>query len=101
MSTDSFYRDDDGAFVVCPYCREPLTVELEMRRLAEYRHDTYERTPVPCRVCALDLTRDFAIQEWHIEGRSRVGCRHCGGSILAEAHYCHHCQRWQDVPFVR
>jgi hypothetical protein len=101
MPTDSFYRDEEGSFVVCPYCCEPLTVELELRRLAEYRRDPYERTPVASPVCALDLTRDAAIEEWHIEGRSRVACRHCGGSILAKAAYCHHCERWQQAPFVR
>jgi hypothetical protein len=101
MPTDSLYQDDDGSFVVCPYCCEPLTVELEMRRLAEYHRDPYERTPVACRVCALDLTADAPMELRHIEGRSRAACRHCGGSILAEAFYCHHCRRWQQAPFVR
>jgi uncharacterized CHY-type Zn-finger protein len=101
MPTDSLYRDEYGAFVVCPYCSEPLTVELEMRRLAEYRRHPDERTPVACRVCELDLTRDGAMEEFDIESRSRVACRHCGASILANAYYCHHCRRWQDEPFVR
>jgi hypothetical protein len=101
MSTDSLYQCDDGSFVVCPYCYEPLSVEVEERRLAEYRRDPYERTPVVCRVCALDITRDSPLEERRIEGRSRGQCRHCGGSIIATAPYCHHCKRWQKVPFVR
>jgi hypothetical protein len=101
MPTASPYRGDDGSFVVCPYCCEPLSVEIEERRLAEYRRDPYEHTPVACPVCALDITRDAPREEWHIEGRPRVACRHCGGSILATADYCHHCERWQQVPFVR
>jgi hypothetical protein len=101
MPKDALYRTDDGAFVVCPYCCEPLSVEVEERRLAEYRRDPHERAPIACPVCALDITRDAAMEEWDIEGRARVACRHCGDSILAQAVYCHHCERWQRKPFVR
>jgi hypothetical protein len=98
---DALYRGEDGSFVICPYCSEPLTVELEVRRLVEYRRDPYARTPVICRVCALDLTADAPSEVMQVEGRSRAACRHCGKSILADAFYCHHCQHWQNPPFVR
>lgn len=97
MPTGPPFRGDSGSFVVCPYCCEPLPVEVEERRLIEYRRDPHERAPVMCPVCALDSTRDAPTEEWPIEGRPHVACRHCGGSILAEAVYCHHCQSWQRM----
>jgi hypothetical protein len=98
---DARYRDDDGAYVLCPYCAEPLTVRAETARLAQLRAAPDACTPVPCDVCGLDVTCDAPVEERVVDGRPRTACRHCGGSILTEALFCHVCRKWQSPPFER
>jgi hypothetical protein len=95
------YRDEDGAFTLCPYCAEPLTVRVENARLKAYQGAPGAKAAVACGVCGIDVTRDAPVEEYEIEDRPRRDCRHCGGSILKSALYCHHCQKWQSKPFVR
>jgi uncharacterized protein YbaR (Trm112 family) len=95
------YRDEDGSYVVCPYCVEPLTVRAETARRAQFRAAPKARKPVLCGVCGLDVTRDAPMEERVVEGRSRKACRHCRGSILKGALFCHLCRKWQSPPFER
>jgi hypothetical protein len=99
MSTP--YRCDDGAFVICPYCAEPLSTRTESARFAAYRRARGAPKLVPCATCGLDLTRDAPQEAYAVDGRPRGDCRHCAGSILKAALFCHHCRKWQSSPFER
>jgi uncharacterized protein YbaR (Trm112 family) len=92
---DEPFEDEDGEYVLCPYCATPLSVALEAKRLEQWPRDPDARNEVLCDTCGLDVTADAPTSVAKQLAHGTRPCVQCTRAIRERAMYCHHCRNWQ------
>ena len=87
----------DGAYLLCPYCAYPLSVEVVAAR--DEALGTQSTVAIRCNTCSLDVTNAQAVPctMREVECRTCLWCVFCGACRPATATFCAVCKRWQNA----
>jgi hypothetical protein len=87
----------DGAYLLCPHCAYPLSVEVVAAR--EKALDAQSTVAIRCNTCSLDVRDSQAVpcSMREVENRTYLWCVFCGASRPAVATFCAVCKRWQNA----